>query len=573
MHGATINKNTSAPGPAGSIVRSAHVSPQPIRPGRLAWLSAVILGLVPLAAISAAECAIDSSHIDRGERKQFYICSRDITSDYKLGGLAEANIAVAYDQFIRRCAVGDNRRGIFFWLEAGADATSATISVTDANSDEPLCEPLSLTVPNRVRLGPATLTASKDASSTVHLLQVEAAPGQDLMQSCANGIVFPAWGRQPSRWPTLTLVSPSDMDHTPRPFRNHKQPISCKKSSIQALVNVSGQQRDPAKVVISDVRLASGDVAEGVSYVRLPEPSWAQTMADEDAKSVDVNGIRTRYWDKGSGPALLLLHGGQPTGKAGGALTWVRNFDGLAENFHVYAIDRVGQGLTDNLPNEDDYKRYYEHVVDHAWGFVDAVGIERVGLVGHSQGGWPVSRMALDHPDRVYCVVNVDSVLAPGNEEALHTARYYMNTIQFHPSGGETVESIRRTREFQSYTLNNLTAAGAERGYALSQLPKLEEATVIMTKMQMNPRHPDARALFEQAREDISAGMLKVPSLVIWGYNDPSSPVSAGFLLFDVINPATRVSEMHVFNSSGHASHIEHPEEFNSVVGEFCARF
>ena len=181
--------------------------------------------------------------------------------------------------------------------------------------------------------------------------------------------------------------------------------------------------------------------------------------------------------------------------------------------------------------------------------------------------------MALDHPDRVYCVVNVDSVLAPGNEEALHTARYYMNTIQFHPSGGETVESIRRTREFQSYTLNNLTAAGAERGYALSQLPKLEEATVIMTKMQMNPRHPDARALFEQAREDISAGMLKVPSLVIWGYNDPSSPVSAGFLLFDVINPATRVSEMHVFNSSGHASHVEHPEEFNSVVGEFCARF
>ena len=124
MHGATINKNTSALGPAGSIVRSAYVSPQPIRPGRIAWLSAVILGLVPLAAISAAECAIDSSHIDRGERKQFYICSRDITSDYKLGGLAEAGITVSYDQFIRRCAVGDNRRGIFFWLEAGADISN-----------------------------------------------------------------------------------------------------------------------------------------------------------------------------------------------------------------------------------------------------------------------------------------------------------------------------------------------------------------------------------------------------------------------------------------------------------------
>ena len=573
MHGATTNNKISAAAPASSIVRSAKFRPQPIHPRRIACLSAVILGLVPLAAISAAECAIDSSNIDRGERKQFYICSRDITTDYTLGGLAEAGITVSYDQFIRRCAVGDNRRGIFFWLEAGTDATSATISVTDVNTGQPLCDPLPLTVPDRAPLGPAALMPSKDASSDIHLLKIEAAPGQDLTQACANGIDFPAWGRQPSRWPTLTLVSASDMAQLPRPFRNQKQPLSCKESSIQALVHVTGQQRDPAKVLISGVRLASGDAAQGVGYVELPGPSWADAMADEEAKFIDVNGIRTRYWDKGSGPALLLLHGGQPTGKAGGALTWVRNFDGLAENFHVYAIDRIGQGLTDNLPNEGDYKRYYDHVVDHAWGFVNAVGIDRVGLVGHSQGGWPVTRLALDHPDRVYCVVNVDSVVAPGSEEALHTARYYMNTIQFHPPGGETVESIRRTREFQSYTLNNITTAGAERGYALSQLPKLEEATVIMNEMQMNPRHPDARALFEQAREDISAGMLTVPSLVIWGYNDPSSPVSAGFLLFDVINPATPVSEMHLFNSSGHSSHIEHPEEYNRVVGEFCGRY
>ena len=573
MYGAKTTKKISALDPARSIVRSAKFQPQPVRPGRIAWLSAVILGLVPLATISAAECAIDSDHIDRGERKQFYICSRDIAADYTLGGLAESNITIAYDQFIRRCAIGDNRRGVFFWLEAGTDATSATISVTDVKTGQPLCEPLSLTVPDRVLLGTATLTASRDAGSTVHRLRIEAAPGQDLSEACTEGIEFPAWGRQPSRWPTLALVSPDELDQAPRPFRNQKQVSSCKQSSIEALVTVTGQQRDPAKVVISGVRLASGDAAQGVGYVELPEPAWANAMADEDAKFIDVNGIRTRYWDKGNGPALLLLHGGQPTGKAGGALTWVRNFDGLAENFHVYAIDRIGQGLTDNLPNEEDYERYYDHVVDHVWGFVNAVGIERVGLVGHSQGGWPVSRLALDHPDRVYCVVNVDSVLAPGREESLHTARYYMHTIQFHPPTGDTVESIRRTREFQSYTLNNITNAGAERGYALSQLPKLEEATVIMNEMQMSPRHPAAQALFEQAREEIIAGQLKVPSLLIWGYNDPSSPLSAGFLLFDLINQVTAVSEMHVFNSSGHSSHIEHPEEYNRVVTEFCGRY
>ena len=573
MHVTTQNTERSIFDLAGSVCRSVGSKLERIYPCRTGWIIAVILGLLPLTQVSAAECMIDSSSMDRGERKQFYICSRDITPGYKLGGLVDANIKVTYDQFIRRCGVGDNRRGIFFWAEAEGDATTATISVTDANTGESLCELLPLTVPDRVPVDSATLTPSMNADSTIHLLQIKAAPGQNLIGACAEGIDFPAWGQQPSRWPTLTAVSSSDMDKLPHPFRNQRQPISCKKSSITALVRVNGQQREPAKIVISSVQLASGDAAEGVGYVSLPKPSWANSMSDLEAKFVNVDGIRTRYWDKGRGPALLLLHGGQPTGKAGGALTWVRNFDNLAKNFHVYAIDRIGQGLTDNLANEDDYKRYYEHVIDHVWGFINAVGIERVGLVGHSQGGWPVSRIALDHPDRVYCVVNVDSVLAPGNAEALHTARFYMNTIQFHPLEGETVESIQRTREFQSYTLNNITTAGAKRGYELARLPKLAEANDIMTKMNMNPRHPDAQALFEQARQDIVAGMLQVPSLVIWGYNDPSSPLSGGFLLFDVINTATPVSEMHVFNSSGHSSHVEHPEEFTRVVGEFCGRF
>ena len=94
-----------------------------------------------------------------------------------------------------------------------------------------------------------------------------------------------------------------------------------------------------------------------------------------------------------------------------------------------------------------------------------------------------------------------------------------------------------------------------------------------MSEMQMNPRHPDAQALFEQARQDIAAGMLQVPRLVIWGYNDPSSPYPGALALFEIINVATPVSELHVFNQSGHASHVEYPEEFTRVVGDFCSQF
>ena len=76
------------------------------------------------------------------------------------------------------------------------------------------------------------------------------------------------------------------------------------------------------------------------------------------------------------------------------------------------------------------------------------------------------------------------------------------------------------------------------------------------------------------ALQEITDGKLKVPSLVIWGYNDPSSPFEGGMELFDHINAgATRESRMHVFNKSGHSSFVEYPDEFNRVIESFCGQY
>jgi pimeloyl-ACP methyl ester carboxylesterase len=531
----------------------------------------LLLALVT-ASSWAADCSIDSSDIDRGQRKPFFICGDSITPDYELSGLAEANVRVSYDQYVKRCAMDDKRHGVFFWLQAEPDARTTTLDVRNAQGDV-LCESKTLTVPERKQVGVASLTAANRSESSIHMLTIEARNGENLSGSCSDEISFPAWERQPSRWPILTLLSDSDMGQAPPEFQPQDGPLTCTAEKISALVRVAGQQREPAKIIIPGVQLDSGETLEGIAYVTLPEPAWANSMPDEEGKFIDVDGIRTHYWEKGTGPALLLIHGGQPTGKGGGALTWLRNFDGLSEQFHVYAIDRLGQGLTDNPKNREDYEHYYEQVAEHVWGFINAAGIDKVALVGHSQGGWPVSRLALDHPERISCLVNVDGVLAPGGDLNVHTSRFYLHTIQFHPPGGATFESMKRTREFQSYTLNNIVDFAVQRGFDLAQLPKLEEATVIMKKLRMNPRHPAAQALFEQARQDIATGMLKVPSLVIWGYNDPSSPYPGGLALFELINKATPISQLHVFANSGHESHIEYPEQFNRVVVNFCSQF
>ena len=102
----------------------------------------ILLTLVVASGAWAADCSIDSTDLDRGQRKPFFFCGQAITPDYALtGGLAEANIKVDYHQYLKRCAMDDKRHGIFFWLEAGSDATSVMLGVTNSQG-EALCEPV-----------------------------------------------------------------------------------------------------------------------------------------------------------------------------------------------------------------------------------------------------------------------------------------------------------------------------------------------------------------------------------------------------------------------------------------------
>src|SRR5688572_6433979 len=74
-------------------------------------------------------------------------------------------------------------------------------------------------------------------------------------------------------------------------------------------------------------------------------------------KYIDVDGIKTRYFEKGSGPVVVLFHGGNfgSHDAADCSEDWSLNFDGLAERFHVFAVDKIGQGFTDNPKRDEDY--------------------------------------------------------------------------------------------------------------------------------------------------------------------------------------------------------------------------
>lgn len=129
------------------------------------------------------------------------------------------------------------------------------------------------------------------------------------------------------------------------------------------------------------------------------------TQAD---RFVTVEGLRTRYIEEGEGPPAILLHGASLGSSAD---VWRRNLGPLASHgVRVIAYDQPGFGLTDDPPTWGLGFR-----TSFILAFMDALGLERAALVGHSQAGAMAAKLALAHADRVSAVVvlGTGSLLPP----------------------------------------------------------------------------------------------------------------------------------------------------------------
>jgi 2-hydroxy-6-oxo-6-(2'-carboxyphenyl)-hexa-2,4-dienoate hydrolase len=543
-----------------------------IRKKHFACVGCILALLFYASHLFAGVCTIDSNTLDRGERKAFIVSGKGILSNYIIKGLSETGITIEYEQYLEVSNVGVPDPGIYVILQAGDDAVTATLRILSGETKEAVCEGLTITVPDRIHIQEATLEDLPGQNIPVKVLTIKRGKSHDLSQACREGLSFPK-----GKWPTLSLLQRGEIEEIPPASKsgyNYDQSLICKKSFIKALVNVQGQQRYPAKIIISKVRLKGGVEKEGVAYVKLPPPVWASAMRDKDAKYIDVNGIRTRYFEKGKGDALLLVHGGQAGDGSNNAQSWEQNYDYLSRYFHVYALDRLGQGYTDNPKTEKDYEEHYQQVVDHVYGFIKAVGIKKVHLIGHSQGGFPVTRIALDHPELVKSLVNVDGAPSPPDPMARFAAFTMYWIYYLHPPEGPTPESIRRGVELWSYSNNNITEDKVERTHALSYLPKMIEAEKMMVKHSVHPGSPSFLSLQGKALEEIKKGELKVPTLLVWGYHDSMMHHEVGMELFKcIVNSDVPGSQLVIFDNCDHFPFVEYPELFNRTVKNFCGAY
>jgi 2-hydroxy-6-oxonona-2,4-dienedioate hydrolase len=282
------------------------------------------------------------------------------------------------------------------------------------------------------------------------------------------------------------------------------------------------------------------------------------------AQFIEVNGVRTRYYEMGEGEPMVLVHGEGWSGHSS-ANVWSKNIPLFAKRFHVFAPDKLGSGMTDNP--KDDNELNIQGEVDHIYDFIRIMKLGMVHLVGQSRGGGCVFFLALQHPEVVRDLVIVDSDTAA--PEGPSTREEALTKCPKEPDWEEwkcRLQSISYVPE-QAFDDEYFIA-----GKYMSLLPKSQE-TVAKLKAGAGGELATTEGFnkwkaewYERIRKE---GVLQMPVLLYWGRNDPSALIANGRTLYDAIaekNPRVR---MITVDKAGHFPFREYPEDFVSEVTNF----
>jgi pimeloyl-ACP methyl ester carboxylesterase len=265
-------------------------------------------------------------------------------------------------------------------------------------------------------------------------------------------------------------------------------------------------------------------------------------------KYVDVGGLRTRYLEAGAGPVVLLLHGASLGSSAD---VWASNLEHLAaRGLRVIAPDLPGFGLTDN-------------VADHSVGFrakfipafLDALGIDRAHVVGHSQSGQIAVQLAIKHPERVgkIVVLGTASTLPPLPDSSAGDAAEG-------DEGEETEPTIYETRRLLADGLFDQTRITAETLALRHRMStgKNFDAFIARRAMKGGDKKKEAKPLWQRLDE------VKVPMRLIYGKQDRSAERRAA-----LARQRYPSLDLHLIDRARHIVQWDAPRELESLIGDF----
>lgn len=272
----------------------------------------------------------------------------------------------------------------------------------------------------------------------------------------------------------------------------------------------------------------------------------APLTEESTSKYAQVGDIRLHYNEAGTGPAVVMLHGGGPG--ASGWSNFQRNISPFSERNRTLLVDMPGFGKSDSVVVTEPRSQVTARAV---CGLLDSLGIERASFVGNSMGGSASINFAVDFPDRIDKLVVMgssgagQSIFVPQPSEGIKV----LNQVFDNP----TAEGMRRLIQLMVYDSSFLT----------------EELVQQRLQAALNPGHLDARKKSVNVQRDFSPalGNIKAQTLIVWGRDDRVVPMDTGLRLLGAIPNA----QLHIFNHCGHWVQFEHADQFNRLVLDFLS--
>lgn len=253
---------------------------------------------------------------------------------------------------------------------------------------------------------------------------------------------------------------------------------------------------------------------------------------------VEVAGLRIAYRRTGSGPALVLLHGGVCDGRV-----WRVELESFADAFTVVAWDAPGCGGSSDAPDDFTMSDYAECLLS----LLETLDLAPAHLLGHSWGATVALQACRLRPSAVRSLVLVGGYAgwAGSLPPAEVSRRLEAAQRAADPGSGVTPTAVP--------------------GLFSDAMPadRADELAGIMADARTAATRTMARALAVDLRDALDA--IDVPTLLVHGGDDARSPVPVG----EALHRSIRHSELVVLPGLGHECYLESPDRFEAAVRPF----
>jgi pimeloyl-ACP methyl ester carboxylesterase len=248
---------------------------------------------------------------------------------------------------------------------------------------------------------------------------------------------------------------------------------------------------------------------------------------------VVVDSLLTHYVRKGSGKALLVLHGWGDSSKGLAGLV-----DELAKTYDVIALDLPGFGGTQLPPAAwglTDYAQFAQHFLQK----IDAP--ELYALLGHSNGGAMAIRGLAKRLLKAQKLVLLGSAGIRGEYKGRnHALRIMAKTGKALTTPlPRAVKAKLRRKVYKTIGSDMLVVEALQETFK--------------------------KVVGDDVRTD--AAQLKLPVLIVYGQNDEQTPPRYGELFKQVLPQA----QLHIIPDAAHFVHLDQPEQTTTLVQEFLA--